>query len=47
VINDNRLMLGDSGKMRLGVDSFSVNIVRLEGKKIQVIKLRPREARMW
>jgi hypothetical protein len=36
VINDDRLVLGDSGKMRLDVDPFLVNTIGLEGKKIMV-----------
>jgi hypothetical protein len=36
VINDGRLTLGDNGEMRLDMDTFHVNTVELEGKKILV-----------
>jgi hypothetical protein len=36
MINDGQLVLGDSGRMRLVVDPFPVNIVGCEEKKILV-----------
>jgi hypothetical protein len=36
VLNDGRLTLGDSGKMKLYVDPFLVTVADLEGKKVLV-----------
>jgi hypothetical protein len=36
VINDDRLTIGDEGKMKLDTDSFPIGMVELKHKKILV-----------